>query len=76
MNMGGVGSPKMHVFKKCKQCAKTKQVSPASGLCADCAIGNIAESVFQQKEREGPIYERGRRRLLDALDREEVSETA
>jgi len=66
----------MPIVKKCKQCAKIKQVSPASGLCADCAIGNIAESVFQQKEREGPIYERWRRRLLDALERGEVSETA
>jgi len=66
----------MPVIKKCKQCAKIKPVSPASGLCADCSISNIVESVHQQKEREGPIYERWRRRLLSSLEREEVSETA
>jgi len=76
MNMGGVGSPKMPVIKKCSQCAKTKPVSPASGLCADCAIGNIAEAVYQQQQKEGPIYERWKRSLLRALEGREVGETA
>lgn len=66
----------MPLEKKCRQCAKIKQVSPASGLCADCAIGNIVESVHQQKEREGPIYDRWRRALLKSLKTGEVADPA
>ena len=66
----------MTVIRKCRQCTKTKPVSPTSGLCADCAIDRIAESVFQQKEREGPIYDKWRRSLLASLEREEVTESA
>jgi len=66
----------MPIVKKCRQCTKIKQVSPASGLCAGCAIGNIVESVHQLKEKEGPIYERWRRKLMGSLEREEVGETA
>ncbi len=66
----------MTVIRRCKGCAKTKPVSPASGLCADCAINRIAEAVFQQKEREGPIYDKWRLGILASLERGEVAETA
>jgi len=64
------------VIRRCKECAKTKPVSPASGLCADCAINRIAESVLQMVEREGPIYDKWRRGILASLEEGEVTETA
>ena len=66
----------MTVIRKCRQCTKTKPVSPASGLCAECAISNIAESVYQQQQKEGPIYEKWKRGLRASLERGEVSENA
>ena len=60
---------KKQVRKQCKICGKKKYDISTKGHCTKCGKNLHLSAIYQIKTKQGPIYEKWKKRIQDALEK-------
>lgn len=51
----------------CKNCGKKTHYISLNGNCLECVENKMNSAIYQLKSREGPVYEKYKQNLIEAL---------
>lgn len=55
--------------QQCKICHKKTFYVSQNGLCKDCSANLVTSANFQMKTKEGPIYDKWKKKVIKSLDK-------